>query len=410
MYDDHSAHVKKKRVGKACDLCRIKKTKCDGKKPCNRCIVDNKICVFTEKKKLREKSHPEGYVDLLETRLDLVTRLLEKIVELATPHLLFLQQLETAPADEVDVPIDSDDLDVTAAASAAAAIPEGTIPINRVVEYLIHSEGLLKNLPMEWERGAEIAAQFDPHRNLHLLAEQFADHKGEMPDSMVNHSATEVPLRKKKTLTQQSDQAVPFSMAQYPLGGLVLALLAPVNFAEGMSPLMLLDGDSDNNLLHLVLAEVLPSLPHPPRRLNLLFLDNFGLPDLGTSPQGLGERSQSIGGRVPSFHLLPKLKPQNGIHKPMSRHRRLALLISDSGSVALPPTDVILSFNNHPPAFIVPDMLVNPKDMMDVDVLGDLDQMSPSSFLHSGGAVPQYGGMKVEDVIWTSPLTQTGKL
>ena len=69
----HACHVKKKRVGKACDSCRIKKTKCDGKKPCNRCLLDNKICVFTEKRKVKEKIHPPGYIELLETRLDILS-------------------------------------------------------------------------------------------------------------------------------------------------------------------------------------------------------------------------------------------------------------------------------------------------------------------------------------------------
>ncbi|CUM48404.1 unnamed protein product [Debaryomyces tyrocola] len=41
--------LKNKRLDKACDSYRIKKTKCDGKKPCNRCRLDNKICVSTSK-------------------------------------------------------------------------------------------------------------------------------------------------------------------------------------------------------------------------------------------------------------------------------------------------------------------------------------------------------------------------
>lgn len=36
----------RKRVCKACDRCRLKKSKCDGASPCSRCTADNAICVF----------------------------------------------------------------------------------------------------------------------------------------------------------------------------------------------------------------------------------------------------------------------------------------------------------------------------------------------------------------------------
>lgn len=149
--DEHDHHFKKKRVGKACDSCRIKKTKCDGKKPCSRCIMDNKICVFTDKKKGKEKPHPSGYVELLETRLDLLTKSLEKMVQLARPHLSFLDEL----VEEEDE----------------------AVPINRVVLYLINNKGLLSNLPVEWEKGALIAANLENGTDkVKLAAEKFHEH------------------------------------------------------------------------------------------------------------------------------------------------------------------------------------------------------------------------------------------
>ncbi|RMJ20781.1 C6 transcription factor, partial [Aspergillus sp. HF37] len=56
----------RKRVCKACDRCRLKKSKCDGANPCGRCRADNAICVFGERKKAHDKVYPKGYVEMLE--------------------------------------------------------------------------------------------------------------------------------------------------------------------------------------------------------------------------------------------------------------------------------------------------------------------------------------------------------
>ncbi|PNS21291.1 hypothetical protein CAC42_1070 [Sphaceloma murrayae] len=65
---DSSQHsdTLRKRVGKACDRCRLKKSKCDGTSPCTRCRADNAICVFGERKKAHDKVYPKGYVEMLE--------------------------------------------------------------------------------------------------------------------------------------------------------------------------------------------------------------------------------------------------------------------------------------------------------------------------------------------------------
>ncbi|KAG5422359.1 FCR1 [Candida metapsilosis] len=175
--NSHACHVKKKRVGKACDSCRIKKTKCDGKKPCNRCLLDNKICVFTEKRKVKEKIHPPGYIELLETRLDILSKSFETLIELSRPHLPFIEELIQEEEEKSLVKKEVDD-----SASSPESIEESdkanTIPINKVVSYLIEQRGMLKNVPIEWEEGAYIAANYNED-NMQTSSKLFAEHKME---------------------------------------------------------------------------------------------------------------------------------------------------------------------------------------------------------------------------------------
>ncbi|KAN0082075.1 hypothetical protein V8E54_003373 [Elaphomyces granulatus] len=65
-HSPHSDSNVRKRVCKACDRCRLKKSKCDGANPCGRCRTDNAICVFGERKKAHDKVYPKGYVEMLE--------------------------------------------------------------------------------------------------------------------------------------------------------------------------------------------------------------------------------------------------------------------------------------------------------------------------------------------------------
>ncbi|KYK59941.1 hypothetical protein DCS_01075 [Drechmeria coniospora] len=55
-----------KRVWKACERCRMKKTKCDGEFPCKRCKDDGMICTAGIRKKVDYKQLPKGYAEVLE--------------------------------------------------------------------------------------------------------------------------------------------------------------------------------------------------------------------------------------------------------------------------------------------------------------------------------------------------------
>ncbi|EMG45437.1 FCR1 Fluconazole resistance protein 1 [Candida maltosa Xu316] len=209
--EDNSTHhqLKKKRVGKACDSCRIKKTKCDGKKPCNRCILDNKICVFTEKKKPKEKKHPLGYVELLETRLDILSKSFEKLIELSRPHLQFIEDLANQSSNDTSLqsPLTSEE----DGHHNHDEESENIVPINKVVCYLINQQGLLKNLPVEWEQGTMIAANYDSKKNLNESSKLFAEHKLENTENSNDNNnnntspASSPKSSKKRSITKQQE-------------------------------------------------------------------------------------------------------------------------------------------------------------------------------------------------------------
>ncbi|KAK2812176.1 hypothetical protein FQN50_001533 [Emmonsiellopsis sp. PD_5] len=56
----------RKRVCKACDRCRLKKSKCDGAHQCERCKTENMPCEYGKNKRATDKVHPKGYTETLE--------------------------------------------------------------------------------------------------------------------------------------------------------------------------------------------------------------------------------------------------------------------------------------------------------------------------------------------------------
>ncbi|EJT81001.1 hypothetical protein GGTG_00991 [Gaeumannomyces tritici R3-111a-1] len=61
-----SADARHKRVWKACERCRMKKTKCDGEFPCKRCKDDGLVCTAGLRRKAEYKNIPRGYAEVLE--------------------------------------------------------------------------------------------------------------------------------------------------------------------------------------------------------------------------------------------------------------------------------------------------------------------------------------------------------
>ncbi|KAH8200251.1 hypothetical protein TruAng_005587 [Truncatella angustata] len=80
---------KRRRVTRACDECRRKKIKCDGKQPCTHCQVYSYECTYDKPSNRRRNPAPQ-YIEALENRLQRAEGLLKKFmpdVDLADPNL-----------------------------------------------------------------------------------------------------------------------------------------------------------------------------------------------------------------------------------------------------------------------------------------------------------------------------------
>ncbi|KAL1980505.1 hypothetical protein VTN96DRAFT_4029 [Rasamsonia emersonii] len=74
---DEMNEAKRRRIARACDMCRKKKIKCDGKMPkCSHCINYKTECVFTQVEKKRNPPKGAKYIEGLENRLGRMESLL----------------------------------------------------------------------------------------------------------------------------------------------------------------------------------------------------------------------------------------------------------------------------------------------------------------------------------------------
>ncbi|KAL9115555.1 MAG: hypothetical protein Q9187_007291 [Circinaria calcarea] len=75
---DESNDAKRRRIARACDMCRKKKIKCDGKMPaCSHCINYKTECIFTQVEKKRNPPKGAKYIEGLENRLGRMESLLK---------------------------------------------------------------------------------------------------------------------------------------------------------------------------------------------------------------------------------------------------------------------------------------------------------------------------------------------
>ncbi|KAF3490488.1 C6 transcription factor [Arthroderma uncinatum] len=77
VFMDESNDAKRRRIARACDMCRKKKIKCDGKMPkCSHCINYKSECIFTQVEKKRNPPKGAKYIEGLENRLGRMESLL----------------------------------------------------------------------------------------------------------------------------------------------------------------------------------------------------------------------------------------------------------------------------------------------------------------------------------------------
>ncbi|KAJ7905864.1 fungal-specific transcription factor domain-containing protein [Mycena leptocephala] len=113
-YGQDSHRGKKRRVQRACDVCRRRKSRCDGSQMhgdrCTTCIDANLDCTYLET--TTKRPPPRSYVDSLESRLEHSEALVRQLrAELAALHFANSKssssQSSASPPDSVDRTVDS---------------------------------------------------------------------------------------------------------------------------------------------------------------------------------------------------------------------------------------------------------------------------------------------------------------
>ncbi|KAJ2861381.1 hypothetical protein GGI22_002467, partial [Coemansia erecta] len=98
---------KRQRVSRACDKCRRKKVKCDGKQPvCTHCEELGHQCTYLDATKKR--GPPKGYIEVIETRLHKVEELIRGLVAANPDAARYIYDVLQNPASGIDAAVLSD--------------------------------------------------------------------------------------------------------------------------------------------------------------------------------------------------------------------------------------------------------------------------------------------------------------
>ncbi|KAI1337181.1 hypothetical protein F5Y15DRAFT_163540 [Xylariaceae sp. FL0016] len=196
-----------KRVWKACERCRMKKTKCDGEFPCKRCKDDGLVCTAGTRKKTEYKQLPRGYAEVLENT---------QFALIATVHKLYAMVRNGQPWD-----LEEPDLnDRGRPVIHDIATKLGCIRPNADVDLPPHSvfpedEAGLTKLATELE-AQQHEREKDTHAIEHVETESSSAQTDRASSSELDHSDLEQDYRKALMGGQQSIQTLsPQSFTSY---------------------------------------------------------------------------------------------------------------------------------------------------------------------------------------------------
>ncbi|KGR13703.1 hypothetical protein MG3_02133 [Candida albicans P78048] len=80
MSESEDPNKKRKRIRRACDFCRSKKAKCDGKSPvCSNCFANKEECIYSQP--VKRRGLPTGYTHDLEKKVRLFQGLIARLCE-----------------------------------------------------------------------------------------------------------------------------------------------------------------------------------------------------------------------------------------------------------------------------------------------------------------------------------------
>lgn len=187
------------RVAQACDRCRAKKTKCDGKLPaCSTCVAVGFTCVVSDK--LSRRAFPKGYTETLEERirqLEIENRRISGLLNLRDEQLEVLNSgLHNDISDDLQTGVGT--LTDHLVTSSNLARLEGKNGVHDHAPGHVCPCGCLTNAHAVHERPVSIAgAMFDDPTNGLLIAGAYID------------EATGISIAGSVNLSDSDDESLP---------------------------------------------------------------------------------------------------------------------------------------------------------------------------------------------------------
>ncbi|KAL8971474.1 MAG: hypothetical protein Q9183_001042 [Haloplaca sp. 2 TL-2023] len=163
---------KRRRVTRACDECRRKKIKCDGKHPCTHCTVYSYECSYDQPSNRRRNPAPQ-YVEALEKRLNKAEAVLKNVlpnVNLDDPMYASMASQQTPIKQEGG--FRTDGLAAGVGHAPSGLHPDGESEKDSVLESMVHEAG---SLDLDDQGHWDFYGQSSGMVFLRRMREQFGD-------------------------------------------------------------------------------------------------------------------------------------------------------------------------------------------------------------------------------------------